>query len=49
MSNTIYVIMEHGSLKVAGYTISEISAAEYCIENDNYFYFPVNKLNNKED
>ena len=47
MSDMIYVIMEHGSLKVAGYVTTEEEAKNYCIEHDNYFYFPVNKINIK--
>lgn len=45
MSNTIYVIMEHGSLRVAGYVTTEEEAKDYCFKHDDYFYFPVSKMN----
>lgn len=49
MDNTIYVIIEHGSLFVAGYVTNEREAKNYVFVHDDYFYFPVNELKDEED
>lgn len=49
MSDTIYVVMEHGSYHFAGYATSEEEASKYCTEHNDYFFFVLNKINNTED